>query len=122
MKNFFQSELKELRIRHSLTQKELGEDLQVSKDQIRFWESGRSQPNLEQLIRIAEHFDISLDELLGLEPIKKQQPAFSPLSEEENELLETYRNADEADKEFMLSLARRFQSQEVQHKSHKNNF
>ena len=77
-------------------------------------------PEASKLSEIALYFNISLDELLGLEPIKKEQLVFPSLSEEENELLETYRNADEADKEFMLSLARRFQSQELQEKFNKD--
>ena len=56
----FGDNLAELRKESGYDQKKLGELLGVS------YERGRSQPNHEMLIRIAELFDVSLDYLLGL--------------------------------------------------------
>ena len=62
----FGDNLAELRKESGYDQKKLGELLGVSYHTISSYERGRSQPNHEMLIRIAELFDVSLDYLLGL--------------------------------------------------------
>ena len=47
-----------------MTQKELALKLGVSLNNVGHWEKGRTEPNIETLIKISEIFDISLDELL----------------------------------------------------------
>ena len=74
-------------------------------NQISDYENGRTQPDLEQLTKIALYFNISVDELLGLEPIKKEPANLSP---EENELIEIYRNATDSDRSILMSVARKF--------------
>lgn len=62
----FGDNLAELRKDSGYDQKKLGELLGVSYHTISSYERGRSQPNHEMLIKIAQLFDVSLDYLLGL--------------------------------------------------------
>jgi transcriptional regulator with XRE-family HTH domain len=41
----------------------LAGELCVSNRQIRFWKTGRSLPNVSSAIRIAQYFNLTLDEL-----------------------------------------------------------
>jgi len=48
-----------------LTQKALSEKLNVSNKKLSHWENDYSQPSIEQLVMLANIFEISLDELVG---------------------------------------------------------
>ncbi|MDT2848242.1 helix-turn-helix transcriptional regulator [Vagococcus carniphilus] len=56
--------IKEFRKSNNLTQKELGQILNVSDKTISSWEVGRNYPDLETIVAISDLFEISLDELL----------------------------------------------------------
>lgn len=53
-----------------LSQEELAEVLNVSRQTISKWETGQSQPDLDKLLPLCELFEISSDELLGKEIVK----------------------------------------------------
>lgn len=53
-----------------LSQEELAEVLNVSRQTISKWETGQSQPDLDKLLPLCELFEISADELLGKEIVK----------------------------------------------------
>lgn len=63
----FRERLKELRCERHLSQKQLAEYIKTTNSSISDWETGRSQPDLETLARLAVFFEISVDYLLGLE-------------------------------------------------------
>ena len=50
-----------------LTQTELANFLNTTQDTISLWEREKSNPDIEQLIKLALFFDVSTDYLLGLE-------------------------------------------------------
>lgn len=54
----------ELRIKNNYTQKELANMLSVTSQAISKWENGRGIPDIEQLKKLSEIFNISLNELL----------------------------------------------------------
>ncbi|AQP54046.1 XRE family transcriptional regulator [Vagococcus penaei] len=56
--------IKEFRQSNQLTQKELGEQLNVSDKTISSWETGRTYPDVSMIIKLSDIFDISLDEFL----------------------------------------------------------
>ncbi len=62
--NIFGKNLKSLRVIHGLSQKALGESLNVCNQTISFWELGAREPDLDALLRIARYFEVSVDELL----------------------------------------------------------
>lgn len=55
-----------LRRRDHVSQKELGQAINVSHYTISSYEKGRSEPNDEIKVRIARYFNVSLDYLVGL--------------------------------------------------------
>lgn len=59
-------QLKKIRIEKQLTQEELGLKLFLTRQTISKWETGKSLPDLENLILLCQFYEISLDELVGL--------------------------------------------------------
>lgn len=53
------------RIRMGLSQEELAEKCQISRQAIAKWESGASVPTIEKLIFLADFYKLTLDELVG---------------------------------------------------------
>lgn len=61
----FGRRLKELRKEHGITQKELGDAVNVTKVSICCYENGTRIPSLETLIDLANYFKVELDYLIG---------------------------------------------------------
>ncbi|ATP41392.1 transcriptional regulator [Solibacillus sp. R5-41] len=61
---YFSSKIKEERQKHNLSQQQLGEKLNISRQSISKWERGESYPSIELLIKISDLFEITLDELV----------------------------------------------------------
>ena len=55
----------ELRKKQNITQEQLAEKLDVTRQTISNWELGITKPDIEQIIKISNIFKISIDELLG---------------------------------------------------------
>lgn len=58
--------LKELRKAKGISQEELASQLHVVRQTISKWEKGFSVPDSEMLVRLAEVFDVTVSELLGM--------------------------------------------------------
>ena len=72
--------IKMLRIQHGLTQEELANRLNVSRQTVSKWEVGDSTPDMEKLIAMSDLFDVSLDRLvMGKED--EEKPPISAKSE-----------------------------------------
>lgn len=56
--------LLELRQKHNLTQKQLCENLNISRSVYSYFECGRRIPDIDTLLIFAEYYQISLDELV----------------------------------------------------------
>lgn len=56
------------RKKHGLTQEELAQKLGVTNQSVSKWESAQCCPDISLLPKLASIFDISLDELFGIEP------------------------------------------------------
>lgn len=67
LKNKFKDNLKELRTEKKIGQVELAKAVGVSKGIISLWENGLREPNMYSLIKLALYFNISIDELVGLD-------------------------------------------------------
>ena len=61
----FQDRLAEQRKLNRMTQKEVAEYLGISQPSYIRYENGSAEPNLENLSRLADLFDVSADYLLG---------------------------------------------------------
>ena len=63
--NKFCGRLRELRRERGLTQKELASAVGTTEDCIFFWEKGRSEPSIDEILLLSEFFGVSTDYLLG---------------------------------------------------------
>ena len=54
----------QLRTAAKLSQEQFAELFHVSRQSVQKWECGTAQPELDKLVRIAKHFDVSLDALI----------------------------------------------------------
>lgn len=69
----FCEQLKKLRADNGLTQEQLADALNVSRQAVSSWENGRNLPDLEMVVRIAAKYGLSLDRLiLGDEKMSKK--------------------------------------------------
>ena len=88
-----------------LTQKQVALTLHVSCPTVSNWESGKINPNVENLKALCELYQVSSDYLLGL----KEQKAFSgnepPLTEDEQLLIQIYRQINQEGQEKTLDYA-----------------
>ena len=64
--NKFKDNLKEVRLEKNLGQVELAKSLGVSKGVISLWENGLREPGMYSLISLAMFFNVTIDELVGL--------------------------------------------------------
>ena len=71
--------IKELRRQQERNQTDLAELLDVSVATISKLESGRQQANAEQLLKMAQYFNVSVDFLLNCEQTKYSNEVFSLL-------------------------------------------
>ena len=62
----FSKRLKELRLNNGLTQKDLANAIEVGRTTISEYESGKIVPKQEGLLKIANHFNVSVDYLTGV--------------------------------------------------------
>ena len=103
--------IKELRLASKISQTKLGEAVGVSQQSVYQWESGKSAPDLESLIKVAAFFDVTADYILGItdnpsvhfhldDPNSSEfvtivtENKKAPTSKQREDL---YRNADEAE-------------------------
>ena len=63
--NNFAEILRQLRVANGFTQQSLAKKLGIHQSSVSYWERGLSRPEYENLILLADIFDVSLDEMLG---------------------------------------------------------
>lgn len=59
--------LKELRKEKKLTQTELASKLDIGQSAYAKWENGRTEPTLDNIIKLTKILDTTADELLGID-------------------------------------------------------
>lgn len=79
--------LKKLRILNKKSQKEVAENLNISAPAYFKYENGESKPTIENLIKLADFYNVSIDFLVG----RPYSSEFSYLSEEEKILVSNFR-------------------------------
>ena len=60
----FSENLKSLRKENRIDQSELASELKVSPKTVSHWETGYTEPSVEQLVTLSKIFNVSLDELI----------------------------------------------------------
>ena len=113
--------IKRLRKEHNLSQIELAEKLHVHQTAISQWETGKTNPDYETLLKFTDIFDVSVDYLLGRtddpSPQNKKGTTFDSealeLMEEMHKrpelkvLFDTSKNATKEDIEFVDEMLKR---------------
>lgn len=82
----FGKKLKALRIQSGLSQKQLADQIGVTKSVISYYELQERYPSPDVLIKLAGIFHVTTDYLLGLEP--QQMLDISDLNEDEISMLQ----------------------------------
>ena len=59
--------LKQLRGFHMLTQNEIAPVLHINRSTYAYYETGRTRPELETLVKLARFYSVSVDFLLGVD-------------------------------------------------------
>ena len=62
----FGDTIKSLRLSNNLSQVQLAQNLDVSKQTVSNWENNNILPSIEMLVKIAKYFSVSTDFLLEL--------------------------------------------------------
>lgn len=65
MNVLFNERLKALRKEKDLKQSELAEAINVTQRKISYWETGQLEPDLENLWKLSDYFNVSVDFLIG---------------------------------------------------------
>ena len=68
----FGNTIKELRVKHGLSQEKLAEHLGVAPQSVSKWERNEGYPDITFLVPLAEFFDVTLDTLMGRDGTKKE--------------------------------------------------
>ena len=100
----FSIRLLELRNEIGLTQAELARRLDISRSTLGMYETGKREPDIESLERIADFFNVDMDYLLGNTNkttmlIERKE---LPLNSNEREFLDGFRRLDDADQARIL--------------------
>lgn len=78
----FGEQLQLLRRRSGLTQEQFAEQLQVSRQAVSKWESGKGYPEMEKLLYICQRYGVTLNDLFEQgenEPISREMSPAIPL-------------------------------------------
>ena len=109
--------LKELRAEKGKTQKEVGEFMKIQKYTFANWEQGRAEPSAEDLVRLADYFDVSVDYLLGREDetgARVKIEGAPTMTTEERDLLRYFRSMTAAEKRAVFETAKAFYNNHAQ--------
>ena len=69
----FAERLKRLRRRSGLSQEQLAERIDVSRQVVTKWENSEGIPKISNLIALSDCFGVSVDELLGRDPAENRR-------------------------------------------------
>jgi len=97
----FPTILKEYRRRKNVTQIQLAAAIGVSPGNVGDWETGKSLPGYKALVALAQYFEISADQLLGLDDRVRENEV---LTSREADMIQMLRQLDDRDREDIYGL------------------
>lgn len=65
--------LRELRKDRNITQEKLAEILDISRSKVSSWETNKRDMTITDAVNIANYYEISLDNLLSIKPLKEKE-------------------------------------------------
>jgi len=89
-----------LRKANGLSQDELSEQLNISRQSISKWESGQAMPELDKIVKLAEIFSVSTDYLLLPNETDELKLKTSILEKQQQDILQTQRKIQ--NKHFLI--------------------
>jgi transcriptional regulator with XRE-family HTH domain len=95
--------LRMLRLKKNMTQKELGDALEISAQSISGYENGSVMPDISFLYRCAAYFDVSMPELFDIHEVDRKLSDDTPTSSE-MQMIQAYRRRPEWEKKAIRSL------------------
>lgn len=102
------NKLFELRKEKGLSQRDAARQFYVSQATYFNWESHKTEPSFEQLINIADFYDVSIDYLLGREDSVSVTPFNEQLTKDAQQLLSMFSELSTEQKEAVLNLLKSF--------------
>ncbi len=93
--------IKELRLAKQINQKDLAEIIGIAQPTLSGWETGRTQIDYANLIKIADYFNVSTDYLLG-----REEKLPENLSEIDKKIIETFDQLDDQQKQQAIEFAK----------------
>lgn len=100
METYFKKNLKYLRTKKGISQLNLAEKIGKDQSSIAYWESGKAEPTLENVIKIADTLQVPIEDFVGKDlttmdefSFNKTQVLFDKydrLSEDDKKFIETY--------------------------------
>lgn len=107
----FYEKIKNLRVEKGLYQRELADLIKTSNSTICDWERGRCEPSIQDLIKLSNIFNCSVDYLIGNEDdFGIISSADNNLTYEENRIIEIYRTLSDRDKKMVDNIFNSFVS------------
>ena len=85
----------ELRKAHGLTQEQLAEKLDVSRQSVSKWESGQAMPEADKLIALSDSFHVTIDYLLRPSEVDTLTLKTEVLERQQNELKDAFQTRKE---------------------------
>lgn len=83
----FSEKLQALRKQHNMSQEQLAEQMNVTRQAISKWEQGESTPDIDNLVRLSKVFNVTIDYLIKDEPEPNQEtPATEPETDHKNNI------------------------------------
>ena len=96
----FTNNLKKLMEQNDITYAALSRQLGISKNGFKYWETAGNLPNPRILLKIANHFGVSVDWLTGIDTTESNQ-----IADDEHELLEVFRQLNKSGKRQLIGKA-----------------
>ena len=93
--------LKVLRTQAGISQKSLADIVGTSQQSINKYENQNVEPDISTLKRIADHFGVSVDYLIGHEPSSSNVPV---LNEDELKIIAFYRALNKQQQKALINL------------------
>lgn len=103
--------LRLIREENNISQKELAKKLEVSASNIYNYETGRTEPSIDFLIRLARALDVTVDYLVGNSDDLGNVGTTEQFTDEERDLIKCYRAIGNAERLALLTTAQSFFSQ-----------
>ncbi|MBR1494305.1 MAG: helix-turn-helix transcriptional regulator [Acidaminococcaceae bacterium] len=95
----FALKFRQLRTDCKKTQDEIAEILDVTQQTVQIWEKGEHTPKIATLVKVARHFNVTVDWLLGID---SSPQIIEKYSDNEKYLISLYRQLNIDDKDVFV--------------------